>query len=155
MTEKFNNNPGSTLTIREVKRFNKRIHEAVARLIPQLNPHLTVPDDEHIKSIIKAKRTHLFIAELESNKIVGLFTIASYDIPTGTRVWIEDVVVDESERGKGIGKEMMIFAIGFAKSIGAREIDLTSRPERVSANQLYLKLGFVKRETNAYRYKLT
>ncbi len=96
----------------------------------------------------------MFVAEIKGGKSAGLFTLVTYDIPTGKKYWIEDVVVDESERGKGIGKAMMLFAIDFARSAGAREIDLTSRPERIEANLLYTKLGFVRRETNAYRYKL-
>jgi len=48
----------------------------------------------------------------------------------------------------------MDYAIDFAMKAGAESIDLTSRPERHAANQLYLKLGFVKRETNVYRLAL-
>jgi ribosomal protein S18 acetylase RimI-like enzyme len=33
-----------------------------------------------------------------------------------------------------------------------RSVDLTSRPSRDAANQLYQRLGFVRRETNVYRY---
>ena len=83
-----------------------------------------------------------------------MLTIGTYDFLSGTKVWIEDVVVDESQRGKGIGKELTLFAIGFAKSLGAESVELTSRPSRIAANSLYKKLGFVLRETNVYRYTL-
>jgi ribosomal protein S18 acetylase RimI-like enzyme len=106
----------------------------------------------HFKEILKSKKTHLFIAELNKKQIAGMLTIGTYDIPTGTKVWIEDVVVDESQRGKGIGRALTLFAIDFAKSKGYKAIELTSRPSRIAANQLYRNMGFVLRETNVYRY---
>jgi GNAT superfamily N-acetyltransferase len=83
-----------------------------------------------------------------------MLTIAVCNIPTGVKVWIEDVVVDESQRGKGIGMELMNTAINFAITLGAKSVELTSRPSRIEANKLYLKMGFVLRETNVYRYHL-
>jgi ribosomal protein S18 acetylase RimI-like enzyme len=84
-----------------------------------------------------------------------MLTIGSYNTPSGTKVWIEDVVVDESQRGKGFGEEMMLFAIDYSKSIGTGSVSLTSRPSRITANRLYQKLGFVQYETNVYKYSLT
>jgi ribosomal protein S18 acetylase RimI-like enzyme len=142
------------MIIKEITRFSIRVFDAVLKLIPQLNPDSELISKEHFKEILKSKRTHFFIAELDNKKIAGILTIATYDIPTGSKVWIEDVVVDESERGKSIGKELMLFAIDFARSKGAESIELTSRPSRFAANQLYRKLGFSIRETNVYRYHL-
>ncbi len=141
------------MTIREVNRFSIRIFNAVLRLLPQLGPGTILPTAEHFKGILKSKRTHFFIAEA-GKEIVGILTLATYDIPTGTKVWIEDVVVDESQRGKGVGKELMLFAMDFARSAGAAGIELTSKPSRIAANELYKKLGFLQRETNVYKYTL-
>ena len=142
------------MKIKEINRFSARVFNAVLRLLPQLDSNSELPTKKHLKGILKSKRTHFFIAELDNKNIVGILTIGTYDIPSGTKVWIEDVVVDESQRGKGFGKELMLFAIDFAKSIGAKAIELTSRPSRIAANQLYQKLGFVIHETNLYRYPL-
>jgi len=83
-----------------------------------------------------------------------MLSIGTYKTPTGIKVWIEDVVVDESYRGKGIGKELMNFAVNYSKSLGAKDVRLTSRPSRIAANKLYSKLGFKKYETNFYKYML-
>ena len=83
-----------------------------------------------------------------------MLTIAVYKTPSGIKVWIEDVAVDEAHRGKGIGKELMLAAIDYSKSLGSKDIRLTSRPSRIAANELYLKLGFKKYETNFYRYQI-
>jgi ribosomal protein S18 acetylase RimI-like enzyme len=82
-----------------------------------------------------------------------MLSLVVFSIPTGTKAWIEDVVVDERARGKGVGKELMNHALNVAKELGAKSADLTSRPSREAANKLYQAIGFEGRETNVYRYK--
>ncbi len=82
-----------------------------------------------------------------------MLTLAVFRIPTGLRAWIEDVVVDEAARGRGVGAELTSAAIRLAGERGARTVDLTSRPSREAANRLYQRLGFVQRETNVYRFE--
>jgi len=94
------------------------------------------------------------IARDGSGLIVGALTLAVYRVPTGLRSIIEDVIVDESARGQGIGESLMHFAIDLAREKGAGNISLTSNPMRESANKLYLRVGFKKRQTNAYQMKL-
>jgi ribosomal protein S18 acetylase RimI-like enzyme len=48
----------------------------------------------------------------------------------------------------------MLRAIEIAREKGAKNISLTSNPMREAANRLYLRVGFKKRETNAYQMKL-
>ena len=142
------------MKIREIKRFSLKVFNAVLRLLPQLSSGSELPAKKHFKEILKSERTHFFTAELDNEQIIGMLTIVTYDIPTGTKIRIEDFVVDESQRGKGFGKELIHYAVDFAKSAGAEAIELTSRPSRTEANQLYQKSGFIKRETNVYRYPL-
>lgn len=63
--------------------------------------------------------------------------------------------MDDRARGRGIGMQLIRTAIGHAQTLGARTVDLTSRPDRESANALYRRLGFVRRDTNVYRYELS
>jgi ribosomal protein S18 acetylase RimI-like enzyme len=142
------------MKITEVSRFSIRVYNAVIKLLPQLSEGTELPSREHIKAILKSRGTHLFIAELDDNQIIGMMTISTYGIPTGTKVWIEDVVVDDSQRGKGFGKELIMFAIDYTRSIDAKTIDLTSKPSRIAANRLYHMTGFVLRKTNVYRFTL-
>lgn len=139
------------MKIKEIKRFSKRVYNAVLILLPQLDSGLEYPSKKHFKGILKSASTHLFIAELDNKDIIGMLTLATYDIPTGKKFWIEDVVVDKSQRGQGYGKELILFAIEFARASGAHTLELTSRSSRVEANQLYQNAGFVIRETNLYR----
>ncbi|HNY53176.1 MAG TPA: GNAT family N-acetyltransferase [Bacteroidales bacterium] len=139
------------MKIREIKRYGKETFKAVSALIPQLSPESPPLSEEHFRKIIRTKGSHLFIAEYQ-NRIVGMLTLATYPVPTADRYWIEDVVIDKSVRGKGFGREIINFAIEFARQQGAKTIDLTSRPARIEANELYKSVGFRLRETNAYRY---
>ena len=128
--------------------------EAFARLVPQLSKSNPPPTERELAAIVSSRASVLFIAYDEDNEIVGSLTLVLFRIPTGLRAWIEDVVVDESARGKGVAHRMNEAAIDYARKAGAKTVDLTSRPSRDVANRLYQRLGFQKRETNVYRFVL-
>lgn len=94
-------------------------------------------DEENGRRPIVGTATILFVSKLR------------YDFAL-----ICDVVVDEKYRSQGIGKLLCSRLIEEGKRRGVKQIDLTSRPERVPANALYKKLGFEERETNTYRLVL-
>jgi ribosomal protein S18 acetylase RimI-like enzyme len=143
------------MKIKKVNRFSERVFHAVLKLLPQLAPDAELPTTQYFNDMLASDNIHFFIAELENEYIAGMLTIGTYNIPTGKKVWIEDVVVDESQRGKGLGKELMLFAIDYSRSLYAREIELTSKPSRIAANKLYRELGFISYETNVYKYLLS
>ena len=126
---------------------------AFHRLIPQLSSSSVPISANQLAEMIAAESTTVFVAT-RAQEIVGLFTLVVFRIPTGMRAWIEDVVVDESARGAGVGESLNRAALDEARRKGAKTVDLTSRPSRAAANRLYQRLGFVARETNVYRYEL-
>ena len=89
-----------------------------------------------------------------TERIVGVSTLAIFPIPTAWRAWIEDVIVDESRNGQGIGTALTEAMLDHARLAGCKTVDLTSRPHREAANHMYRKMGFVERNTNVYRYDL-
>jgi ribosomal protein S18 acetylase RimI-like enzyme len=125
-----------------------------ARLVPQLSRTATVPTPDLIREIVEAPASTLLIARdlRDSGRIVGMLTLVVFRIPTGLRAWIEDVVVDETVRGRGVGEGLSQEAVRRALELGARTVELTSRPSREAANRLYQRLGFVLRDSNVYRY---
>lgn len=125
---------------------------AFERLIPQLSSSNPPPTEEELEFIVNSPASVLFVA-VEDDEILGSLTLALFRIPTAMRAWIEDVVVDERARGKGVGHLLNEAALERAKAEGAATVDLTSRPTRAAANRLYQRLGFIQRETNVYRYK--
>ena len=126
--------------------------DAFRRLLPQLSASAPIPDAAAVKEIVSSPATTVLAAR-DDEGIVGLLTLAMFRAPTGLRAWIEDVVVDEAVRGRGIGEALTREAVRLAGERGARTVDLTSRPSREAANRMYEKAGFRKRETNVYRYK--
>ena len=139
------------MKVRRISRYSEDIFNAILRLLPQLSADAKLPTKELVKKMLNSKNSYLLVAELNDGNIIGMLTIGTYLIPSKMKVWIEDVVIDESYRGKGIGKELTLFAIEYSKSLGAEVIELTSKPARIEANKLYQHLGFVKHETNMYR----
>ena len=153
--------------IREVAEPSEVTEEFVAafgRLVPQLSKSAEMPAAEELAEIVRSPATVLLVAyaesddaeddEAEGGNIIGSLTLVLFRIPTGLRARIEDVVVDESARGAGVGKALNLAAMERAASEGARSIDLTSSPAREAANELYLSLGFKQRDTNVYRLEL-
>jgi len=140
------------VTIRSVTEVTESLIEAYKLLIPQLSSSSNPPNREKLEEIIKSDSARILVAEDENRVILGTMTLVIFQIPTGTRAWIEDVVVDSAARGKGIGKKLNLVALDLAKQAGAKTVELTSRPSREEANQLYKNIGFVMRETNVYRF---
>ncbi len=124
---------------------------AFERLIPQLSSSNPPPPAEELAEIVASPATVLFVAR-DGEQILGSLTLALFRIPTGVRAWIEDVVVDGDARGRGVGEALNRAALARAAAMGARTVDLTSRPSREAANRLYQRIGFVARDTNVYRY---
>jgi len=127
---------------------------AIGRLIPQLSRLTALPTKDVLGEVLWSPCNTVLIARDLRNggRIVGTLTLVVFRIPTGVRAWIEDVVVDETMRGRGVGEALSREAIRRATARGARTIELTSRSSREAANRLYQRLGFTRRDTSVYRY---
>lgn len=137
-----------------VHRADDELHEAFQRLVPQLTSNNPPPTREDLAALIQEPTSTLLVARNESGQVVGALALTVYRVPTGIRSIIEDVVVEISARGQGVGEALMRRAIEIARDKGAKNISLTSNQMRAAANRLYVKMGFEKRETNAYQLKL-
>ncbi len=127
--------------------------EVFRRLLPQLSS-APAPDVATLGRICDDRRVVLLVARLDG-AIVGSLTLVVFELMTGVRAIIEDVVVDEEVRGGGVGMALVSEGLRLAAELGARSVDLTSRPSREAANRLYGRAGFVRRETNVWRYSVT
>lgn len=141
----------ANIRIDEARTVTPSIAVAVGRLIAQLSPSAPEPCHAELEEIVASPATRLLLAWDADDEVVGMLTLALHRIPTGMCAWIEDVVVDEGSRGRGIGEELMRAAVRLAEDAGAEMVDLTSRPVREAANRLYRRMGFQPRETNIYR----
>jgi ribosomal protein S18 acetylase RimI-like enzyme len=140
------------VTVEECTEVDDALVEAMEALVPQLSSSSPPPTRSELEEIVGSGAAHLLLAREEgSGRVLGSMTLVVFRIPTGVRAWIEDVVVDSGARGKGVGEALNRTAIELAQRLGARTVDLTSRPSREAANRLYRRIGFVERETNVYR----
>ena len=138
----------------EISEASNEILSEVNGLLPQLSKSASPLSLESLDILAKSESTNLFVAK-EGKKVWGMLSLVLFSIPTGTKAWVEDVVVDSSARGKGIGKALMNHALKKVREKRGKSIDLTSRPSRETANKLYQSLGYQKRETNVYRLSLS
>jgi ribosomal protein S18 acetylase RimI-like enzyme len=140
------------MQISVVETVSDELVDAFSSLVPQLSS-ASPPSAAELSAIVDSPATSLLVAR-DGDAIVGTLTLAVFPIPTGVRAWIEDVVVDEAARGRGVGEALTLEAVTLARAAGARSVELTSRATREAANRLYRRLGFEERETNVLRLTL-
>lgn len=78
-------------------------------------------------------------------RLVGSVTVFSHHrgVPGGT-VGVRLLAVSPGERGTGVGRALMEYAIQRAREEGQQRVVLTTSQEMESARDLYEKLGFVR-----------
>jgi len=144
----------TTVQVTPVVTATVELLDAFHSLIPQLSTSSSPITMAELREIVGDDSATVVFVARDGGVIVGLLTLAMFRIPTGMRAWIEDVVVDGRARGKGVGEALNRAALATARQRGAKTVDLTSRPSREAANRLYQRIGFVRRDTNVYRYEL-
>jgi ribosomal protein S18 acetylase RimI-like enzyme len=140
-----------TVHVEVLRDVSGEVVEAFGRLLPQLSASAAPLDEESLGAIVEAPANTVLIARSDG-VITGALTLVMFPIPTGMRAWIEDVVVDASARGQGVGETLSLEALRLAQAAGARTVDLTSRPSREAAGRLYQRVGFKERESRLYRF---
>jgi ribosomal protein S18 acetylase RimI-like enzyme len=140
-----------TVQVEIAEELTDELVEGLNQLLPQLSTSAAPLTRSDVAALIESPAAIVFIAR-DGKRIVGSLTLVVFPIPTGLRAWIEDVVVDGSARGAGVGEALTNAAIEESRRRHVRSIDLTTRPSREAANRLYARLGFELRDTNVYRY---
>jgi ribosomal protein S18 acetylase RimI-like enzyme len=132
----------------------QELGQALASLLPQLNPALVGPTQAELAAVIADPATTLLVAT-EDGVIVAVAAVIVYTTPVWVKkARIEDVVVDQGARGRGIGEALVRECVNVARQQGARVVELQSARRREVANRLYPRLGFERRESNVYRMTL-
>ena len=147
--------PASNYLIIQAAEVTDELIQACQRLVPQLTNNNPPPTRAELALMLSEGASALFIARDQNSPegaIVGLATLVMYRVPTGLRGYIEDVVVDEKARGKGIGAALTRACLERAEQSGCPQVMLTTHPGRKAANRLYQHMGFEHRNTNVYRY---
>ena len=143
------------MRVEAVNEVTPQVHAALARLLPQLNPNLHVPDMERLQRLVADPAVTLLVAQ-EGDTIVGTTTVVVYTTPFWIKARLDEVVVDHSARGKGVGEALVKVALQIGRDRGAQVAELQSGhgPAREAAHRLYERLGFKIRETDVFRIVL-
>lgn len=139
-----------------------RLKEASTTVLDDVNSLLTqlLGDDskklgtlDDLKEVVSNNNVAVIVVK-DGEKIIGMGFLY-FIIHVGRRTGhIEDVVVDSSYRGQGLGEKIMQELISTARKNNLETLYLTSRPVRIAANKLYQKIGFTQKETNVYKLPL-
>ncbi len=137
------------MRIEEVTEASEELLEAIHRLLPQLTEARTPPTLEQLAETVAAQ-TMLVALDDATRAVIGTLTLITYRVSSGLKARIEDVIVDESARGQGVGDALVREGMARAGAAKVLMLELTSMPYRESANRLYKRLGFIRKPTNVY-----
>ena len=143
------------MRIEPVTEATREVEAALARLLPQLNPTLPVPNARRVQALMDDPDVTLLLAK-EGDEVVGTATVIVYTTPFWIKARIDEVVVDHSARGKGVGEAIVRACLEVGRSKGAEvaELQFGRGPARDVANRLYRRMGFELRDSNLYRINL-
>ncbi len=143
------------MRIEEVTDATAEVHEALARLLPQLNPTLPLPTRERIERLMADPDVTLVVAR-DGDRIVGTATVIVYTTPYWIKARLDEVVVDRDARGKGVGEAIVRHCLEVGRRKGAQVAELQSGRGKVraAAHRLYKRIGFEVRDSDIFRISL-
>lgn len=124
----------------------------IGELLHMLDAGAPELDLQRLKTLVKDESFNLFVAEDEDGRLAGMLTLTRCHTLSGSKFWIEDVIVDPFYRGRGVGRALVQAAVAHVKANEKHPaLYLTSNPSRVSARRLYMSEGFEEYETGVFR----
>lgn len=129
------------------KDLTEGLQEQLSKLYVQLNAELKqlslekiLEEDEHID----------IAASFQEEELIGIAMMANYKVISGYKGMIEDVIVSEAHRGKGIGRKLMEVLLQQAEKRKLDDVLLFSGHHRTAAISLYKSLGFTLKNSGLY-----
>lgn len=136
----------------------ERLLKEVNNLHQKLRPDIFIENaikynEEQFNALISNGATPIFVAVDEDGNMLGhLFCqVRDYADVAVCRdfktLFIDDLCVDETTRGQGVGKALYEFAIGYAREKGCYDVTLNVWEVNKSARAFYEKMGMFPKET--------
>ena len=109
-----------------------------------------------LSKIILDPKIGIILIAKDDDKILGMVNLLfTESTALGSKVaLLEDMVVLSSSRDRGIGSQLIDYAISEAKKAGCKRITLLTDIENTKAQSFYQKKGFVKSKMTPYRLLL-
>lgn len=130
---------------------SQELQTQLSQLYLQLNAELR---QLHLTTILKRSDAIDIACCFDGPKLVGIAMMANYKVVSGYKGMIEDVVVSEEYRGKGIGKILMEKLLEQARLRKLDDVLLFSGHHRTAAISLYKSLGFTLKSSGLYVKKM-
>lgn len=118
--------------------------EAVQELLKTLSPQDPVPGFEVLNGRLMCGTglTLFVVREPMENRIVGITSLIQIEQLSKTCGRIEEVVVHEDFRRRGLARFLVDTAIQFAHRYGIQQLELTCDTQQKDVRELYRALGF-------------
>ena len=100
--------------------------------------------EDRFRAMLELPQHAIFVAEDDSGQVVGLLTISHRWTlwHAGPCALIEELVVDEGARGRGIGRALIQAALAWAETQGCSEVEVSTELDNTTAQAFYRRLGF-------------
>lgn len=153
-----------------IRRAQEKDSDKVIHLLEQvLELHAAIRSDIFIPGTTKYTAPELaeifaddsrpvYVATDETDQVLGyVFCMIKEPVPSNNivpskSVYIDDLCVDDTARGKGIGKALFLHAVEEARRLGCRDITLNVWEGNDSAKAFYEQMGMkLQRSTMEYR----
>ena len=129
----------------DVRRLSVQVHNLHVSWRPDLYVHCEEPYPKEVY-LEDIRKRMVYVAKLE-NQVMGYVVLAVKQKDGPGRVprkilLLETICVEETIRGHGIGKEMLMDVRALSKAFGCAEVMLGVHPENEIALGFYQKCGF-------------
>lgn len=100
--------------------------------------------EDRFRAMLELPQYAIFVAEDEGGRVAGLLTISHRWTlwHAGPCALIEELVVEEGARSKGLGRALIQTALDWAKAQGCSEIEVSTDEDNTDAQAFYRRLGF-------------
>jgi GNAT superfamily N-acetyltransferase len=141
MTEKAN------ILIREARKSDlPAIQRSLAELINAMDSNEGIDMTIALKTcrrLLNDARSHFLVAATKETPIGFIhFTTRQTVLHRSPSATIDELVVTEEYRGKGVGKQLVLATVERCKRLGCCEVEVSTEQTNVKARKFYKKCGF-------------
>lgn len=131
------------MTATQVRRATAADAEAIARLLTQLGYPITPSDVPHRLDRLGVRDRAVVLLAHRGSSVLGLATAHVLSVLNRPRdvAWLTALVVDESTRGAGVGRQLVEAVEAFARAAGCERLSVTTHASRVGARAFYRRVG--------------
>lgn len=131
----------------EIRRASMEDMPAIESLMGQLGEAAHGEVDpglaDRVADLLSRAECGLWVADV-GGQVAGLISASSYLTlwHAGPTVIIDELVVDASQRGKGVGRALIGAVVEWARDIGASEVEVSTELDNQAAQRFYARCGF-------------